>query len=176
MEKYDDPTFRLRIQSLWMQGVPIRYKSRNGVSLPVYWTPFPDAASNLEWNDYIYDTMDLESAATGKILKEAQTNAKYALSLTEVLLSERQKTHGDFIDHARVTWRLKQVLKDEEIIMGKNLSPVQTEALEMICHKIGRIFAGNPDFLDHWDDIAGYATLVAKSLRQQKQGEDKNGN
>ena len=108
-------------------------------------------------------------------LNEAQTNAKYALSLTEVLLSERQKTHGDFIDHARVTWRLKQVLKDEEIIMGKNFSPVQTEALEMICHKIGRIFAGNPDFLDHWDDIAGYATLVAENLRQQTGQENEDG-
>lgn len=117
----------------------------------------------------------LESAATGKILKEAQTHVKNALSLTETMLSEREKTHGDFIDHARVTWRLKQVLKDEEIIMGKNLSPVQTEALEMICHKIGRIFAGNPDFLDHWDDIAGYATLVAKNLRQQTGQENENG-
>ena len=153
----------------------------------------------------------LESNATGKILKEAQThvenalsltevmlpeellNKKYddpviidsvskltdyainALSLTEIMLSEREKTHGDFIDHARVTYRLKRVLKDESEIMGKQLSPVQNEALEMICHKIGRIFAGNPDFIDHWDDIAGYATLVAKNLRQQKQGEDENG-
>ena len=117
----------------------------------------------------------LESATAEKILKEAQTHVENALSLAETMLSEREKTHGDFIDHARVTWRLKQVLKDESEIMGKNLSPVQNEALEMICHKIGRIFAGNPDFIDHWDDIAGYATLVAKNLRQQMGQENENG-
>ena len=35
------------------------------------------------------------------------------------------------------------------------------EALDMIAHKIGRICAGNPNFKDHWADIAGYAQLVA---------------
>jgi hypothetical protein len=32
----------------------------------------------------------------------------------------------------------------------------------MIAHKIGRIIAGDPDFRDHWDDLAGYATLIAQ--------------
>jgi hypothetical protein len=32
-------------------------------------------------------------------------------------------------------------------------------------HKIGRILAGNPDHKDHWDDIAGYTTLVARELK-----------
>ena len=34
----------------------------------------------------------------------------------------------------------------------------------MIAHKLGRICAGDPDFPDHYKDIAGYATLVAKEL------------
>ena len=34
----------------------------------------------------------------------------------------------------------------------------------MIAHKIGRILAGDPNHIDHWLDIAGYATLVAKEL------------
>jgi hypothetical protein len=35
----------------------------------------------------------------------------------------------------------------------------------MIVHKIGRIVNGNPDKVDHWDDIAGYATLVSDRLK-----------
>ena len=50
------------------------------------------------------------------------------------------------------------------------LSYQQLEALEMICHKIARIVAGDPDFADHWRDIAGYATLVANEL-EAKNGE-----
>lgn len=45
---------------------------------------------------------------------------------------------------------------------------VHMEAIEMIFHKIGRIGAGNPNFVDHWEDIAGYATLVAQRLRSAK--------
>lgn len=41
------------------------------------------------------------------------------------------------------------------------LDDVQRESLSMIFHKIGRILAGDPNFRDHWDDIAGYAKLAA---------------
>lgn len=30
----------------------------------------------------------------------------------------------------------------------------------MILHKIARIMNGDPDHIDHWHDIAGYATLI----------------
>jgi hypothetical protein len=40
----------------------------------------------------------------------------------------------------------------------------QAEALDMIAHKIGRILAGDPNHADHWDDIAGYARLVARRV------------
>ena len=78
---------------------------------------------------------------------------------TAALLVERGKTHGDYTDHATITQALKFCAKD-----GKNWHsnpPVVKEALEMIFHKIGRILSGDPDFRDHWDDIAGYAKLVA---------------
>lgn len=51
---------------------------------------------------------------------------------------------------------------------GRNwegLSDTQRETLDMVVHKIGRILAGDPDHIDHWDDIAGYAKLVANELR-----------
>ena len=87
---------------------------------------------------------------------------------TVQLLNERGKTHGDFTLHAAVTQAIKnlynapfQVGTDCHSTNWNRLNTVQREALEMIAHKIGRILAGNPNFKDHWDDIAGYAKLVA---------------
>jgi len=78
---------------------------------------------------------------------------------TSTLLAERGKTHGDFTEHAMITQMLKAAMTTNE--GWTRLTHVQREALEMIVHKIGRIIAGRPDFRDHWDDIAGYAKLVA---------------
>lgn len=41
---------------------------------------------------------------------------------------------------------------------------MQREALEMIAHKIARIVNGDPGYLDNWNDLAGYAQLVAQEL------------
>lgn len=81
---------------------------------------------------------------------------------TDSLLADRGKTHGDFTVHAEVTQRLKLVMLHYD--SWKKLTPVQREALEMIAHKIGRILAGNADYCDHWDDIAGYARLVSQRI------------
>lgn len=85
---------------------------------------------------------------------------------TEALLAERGKTHGDFGDHARIAQDLKVIVREEnDLRPGRNqlmLTHAQLESLEMICHKIGRILAGNADYHDHWDDIAGYAKLCSK--------------
>ncbi len=82
-------------------------------------------------------------------------------------LQERGSRYGIFLDHALVTMRLKQVLKQELQLRKKTLWPDQEEALDMICHKIGRIVNGDPDYADSWHDIAGYAQLVADRLNGQ---------
>jgi hypothetical protein len=39
------------------------------------------------------------------------------------------------------------------------------ESVDMICHKIARIVnGGQPQEIDHWHDIAGYAKLVEDIL------------
>lgn len=78
------------------------------------------------------------------------------------LLVERQKTHGSFDDHARITQSIKGEM-EAETIAWENLSDQHKEALHMIVHKIGRILAGDPNFHDHWDDIAGYAKLGSEA-------------
>ena len=39
------------------------------------------------------------------------------------------------------------------------------ESLEMLAHKVARILNGNPDYVDSWHDVSGYATLVEKRLK-----------
>ena len=81
---------------------------------------------------------------------------------TETLLAERGKTHGDYAEHSQITQDLKFVMTSSPGYA--RLTAAQRETLDMTAHKIGRILAGDPNFKDHWDDIAGYNTLVAKML------------
>lgn len=75
------------------------------------------------------------------------------------ILNTRGKTHGDFSDQARISQNIKLMMRDSN--NWEALSDCAKETLEMHAHKIARILAGDPDFRDHWDDIAGYAKLVA---------------
>jgi hypothetical protein len=79
-------------------------------------------------------------------------------------LAERGSRYGDFMGHAKVTQHLKAVMIVHLRERNKELAPDQYEALDMICHKIGRIINGDPDYADSWVDIAGYAQLVANRL------------
>lgn len=87
-------------------------------------------------------------------------------------LQERGSRYGRFTGHARITQELKRVIAEHTSLgrarpdgtYGDHLAPDQQEALDMICHKIGRIINGDPDYADSWHDIAGYAQLVADRL------------
>lgn len=85
---------------------------------------------------------------------------------TQALLAERAKTHGSYRVHAEVTQALKGVIEAAPDRKFQELSAQHREALHMITHKIGRIMAGNPDYNDHWDDIAGYAKLASEACRK----------
>ncbi len=80
----------------------------------------------------------------------------------EKTLKERQKTHGDFLTHAMIAQSLKCQMYNAPGY--GNLTADQREALDMIAHKIARILNGNPNHVDHWHDISGYASLVEKQL------------
>jgi hypothetical protein len=82
----------------------------------------------------------------------------------DATLAERGSKYGKFKDHATVTYKLKNVLRDHASAHKKSFSFDQAEALDMICHKLGRIVNGDPDYADSWVDIAGYAKLVADRL------------
>lgn len=79
-------------------------------------------------------------------------------------LKERGARYGAFVDHARVSQKLKRIIYKELKAQKKSLTADQWEALDMICHKIGRIVVGDADYDDSWRDIAGYAMLVTNRL------------
>lgn len=87
----------------------------------------------------------------------------------DATLAERGKRYGVFIEHAHVTMGLKNFIQDELIKRNKLIAVDQLEALHMICHKIGRIINGDPNYADSWIDIAGYAKLVADRLEGKVQ-------
>ena len=78
------------------------------------------------------------------------------------VLDEREKTHGSYFSVSTMAQSLKDAMRH-----GKNweeLDDPQRESLEMIASKIGRLLSGNPHEVDHWRDIAGYATLGERWL------------
>lgn len=80
-------------------------------------------------------------------------------------LDTRAKDYGLFKDGAALMQSLKRNLAEHAAQHDKTFADDQWEALEMIVHKMGRIVNGNPDVVDHWVDIAGYATLIADRLQ-----------
>lgn len=92
-------------------------------------------------------------------LKNVKTKTPEAVQDT---LNLRQQQHGDFIDNGSKMQELKNVCRNS--VNWNELTTYQQEAIDMICHKLGRILCGNPNYSDHWHDIAGYATLVENIL------------
>lgn len=80
------------------------------------------------------------------------------------LVAGRTAQHKNFTfaDRAKSAQFLKEALRDAPGWVL--LTDSQKEALEMIAHKIARVIAGNPEHVDSWADIAGYAVLIQKEL------------
>jgi len=102
-----------------------------------------------------------------KVLKELDTLEEIApkSDTVDAILDSRAKDYGAFADNARLAQALKRTMADHADEMGSLFADEQWEALEMIATKMSRIVNGNPDKIDNWDDIAGYAKLVADKLR-----------
>lgn len=88
-----------------------------------------------------------------------------AMPTVSDVLNDRGKRYGVFMEHADVSQQLKRVVQVQLEKRDKRLAEDQQEALDMICHKIGRIINGDADYDDSWVDIAGYAQLVVDRLR-----------
>lgn len=81
------------------------------------------------------------------------------------MLQERGANYGSFFLDASLAQAIKASLQGHP--GWDRLQPDQKQALEMIATKMARIVNGNPDHLDSWVDIQGYAKLVEDRLVQE---------
>lgn len=77
-------------------------------------------------------------------------------------LNERRRTHGSFSDMSGIAQDVKDLL--HQSCGWWDCTPPQRQALELIADKMARIVCGDPNFVDHWHDIIGYAQLVKDHL------------
>jgi hypothetical protein len=101
-------------------------------------------------------------AAVVESVRKAIENME-AIKYDNPVLNEREKTHGDYKDTARIAQQLKNASRDT--FGYYRLSEVQAESLDLIFTKIARALSGDPNCKDTWDDIAGYANLVSERLK-----------
>ena len=83
------------------------------------------------------------------------------------ILEERGTRYGEFEDQARLSQALKDIMRHGG---WDRLGDDQKEALEMMAIKVARILNGDPDHIDSWHDIAGYALLVVDRLERCQNG------
>ena len=94
-----------------------------------------------------------------KIVREVEETSN-----VDKTLDARAQMYGKFKDGAALMQAIKRTMAAHASKHDKTFADDQWEALEMIVHKMGRIVNGDPDVVDHWVDIAGYATLISDRL------------
>lgn len=82
----------------------------------------------------------------------------------ENILSERQKTSGDYARVARTSQAIQRVLAKGRNWEQGSLTDEMTTSLQMIALKLARIVEGDCHHRDHFDDVAGYGLLAAQSV------------
>lgn len=85
----------------------------------------------------------------------------------DATLAERGARYGRFVDHARIAQNIKRAMMCRGM---DDLPDMHRQALEVIADKIARILNGDPDYLDNWHDIQGYAKLVEDEIAQRDPG------
>ena len=84
-------------------------------------------------------------------------------------LKQRQVTYGSFEDVAEDTQTMMGVVGTND---DESRTATQQIALFLICNKIARIINGDPDYIDNWRDIAGYAQLIVNELQDTNGASD----
>ena len=94
----------------------------------------------------------------GVITPVSEPEESKTSSATGRLTDTRKQSHGKIQDVGEVSQKFKAITHAAK--NWETMSDSQREALDLIVHKIARILVGDPDFKDHWDDIAGYASIA----------------
>ena len=86
------------------------------------------------------------------------------MSITDQILSEREQTHGLFREVAGYSQAIKNIMRTSR--NWDRLDVTQAQVLEVVADKMARILCGDPSFLDHWQDGAGYFELAVRARAQ----------
>lgn len=78
-------------------------------------------------------------------------------------LNERGSRYGDFSHHARAAQRLQDAMRTTA--NWDRLSDDKKQSLTVIADKIARILTGDPEYIDNWHDIQGYARLCEERCK-----------
>ena len=86
------------------------------------------------------------------------------------ITAKRGSVYGSFLHNALVAQAIKAALRnipdpDNEGLRWENLPLDVREGLDLIALKMSRIVTGDAQYLDNWDDIGGYAKIVADRIR-----------
>ena len=124
-------------------------------------TPRPATLCGFCGSEHNYCSSSLDAAICAHGPKNQQQGKNP--NKVEAILDERGSRYGSFIDNARISQDLYDiVLRENEARIKRGQLPLQyhqKEALKMICAKMCRILSGDPDYEDNWDDIGGYSSL-----------------
>ena len=80
----------------------------------------------------------------------------------DATLAERGTRYGEFAEHAAIAQDIQDAMRKPD--GWSKLGPDQKQALTVIADKIARMLNGDPDYVDNWHDIIGYAKLVETRL------------
>jgi len=80
------------------------------------------------------------------------------------VLDERGSEYGDFRTQAHIAQELKETARDTP--GWDRMEGMHREAVDMILHKLSRLLNGNPNHIDGWLDIEGYARCVRVRLEK----------
>jgi len=87
----------------------------------------------------------------------------------DATLESRGSDYGEsFAEQTNIAQALKKVMHDAP--QWRGMTNDKKEAMEMIATKLSRLLYGNPNHLDSWHDIIGYARLIEKTLQPATKG------
>lgn len=84
------------------------------------------------------------------------------MSNIDTTLAERGARYGQFKEHAAIAQSIQDAMRAPA--GWTKLAADQKQALTVFADKIARMLNGDPDYLDNWHDIIGYAKLVETRL------------
>jgi hypothetical protein len=121
-------------------------------------------------DSYIYAMKKLlkagvEPTVETTVVEKIEPKPEPEVSGVGKVLDARAEQYGSFMQSSDTVIRIKGIMHNAVARNAVHLYPDQLQALDMIATKLSRIVHGNPNHLDSWIDIAGYATLVADRLQ-----------